>query len=157
MNVRSVACVALVAVGLFGVPSVPQFTSSVSVSEPSPQMKSVVAPVAKVVQRMNIADRLWLQYIYQNCARVVKADGIVDTPTIVTTEGLRAVHRAVLKYIWAGMAGNVPGKYEGLSKAIDEAVVSVIGEEQKQITDDLRAEAVELFDAIAWAGLGKDQ
>lgn len=157
---RAVISAALLAVGLFGLPKFSldkPSQSLVSVAEPSTEMKSAVSSVVKAVRGMSISDRLWLQYIYLNCSKVVKADGIVDVPVVVTTEGLRAIHRAVLKFIWKGMADNAAGKYEGLSKAIDDAFVSVIGDEQKPLTDELRAEAVELFDAIAWAGLGKDQ
>jgi hypothetical protein len=159
MNWRTGIAVVLLAVGVFGIPSMPRpsLPPAVSVVEPSQDMKNTVAEVVRVVNNMSIIDRLWLQYIYHNCAKVVAADGIVDQPAIVTTEGLRAVHRAVLKFIWRGMAENSPNKYAGLAKAIDDAVVAVIGNEQKPITDELRAEAVSVFDAISWAGLGKDE
>lgn len=156
---RIVAALLLAAVGAFGVPSLPKFgegTSSVS-REPSEAMKSAVKPVVRVVRNMSAIDRLWLQNIYGNAAKVVAADGIVEPPVIVTTEGLRAIHVAILKFIWRGMAGNPPGEYEGLSEAINGAVEEVLGDEQRSLTPDLRAKAVEVFDAIAWAGLGKDQ
>lgn len=159
MNWRTVLAVALVAVGLFGVPKVPvpAWPSLIQVQEPSQKMKDSVSGVVKVVQSMSIVDRLWLQYIYVNCGKVLKADGMVEDKTIVTTESLRAVHRAVLKFIWKGMADNKPNKYEGLAKAIDDAVMSVVGTENKPITEELRQEAIAVFDAIAWAGLGKDE
>jgi hypothetical protein len=159
MNLRIVFGVLLAAVGLFGLPDMPSMSSSdpgVSVKEPSEAMKKVVSPVVRIVTKMNAIDRLWLQNIYTNAAKVVSADGIVEPPVISTTAGLRAIHVAILKFIWKGMAGNPPGQYEGLSDAIESAMDEVIGDDHRQLTPELRAKAAELFDAIAWAGLGKD-
>jgi len=119
-------------------------------------MKTAVQPVVRVVKDMSPLDRLWLQNVYLNCARVVAADGIVEEPTLTTTESLRAVHVAVLGFIWKGMANNSPGKYPGLSEAINGVLSEVIGEESQQLTTEKRQKAVDLYEAIAWAGLGKD-
>lgn len=155
--IRIIVAVVLALVGVFGIPSLPSRpTAEVAVQEPSPAMKSVVKPVVKAVSRMSPIDRLWLQTIYTNTAKVVAADGVVEPKVITTTEGLLAVHVAVLKFIWRGMAENAPGEYEGLSEAIDSAIRDTLGDEQKTLTPELRAKAVEVFDAIAWAGLGKD-
>lgn len=154
---RIVLAIVLAAYGLFGLPSFPRPASSVSVSEPSREMKAVVKPVVRVVSKMSAIDRLWLKTIYANAAKVVAADGLVDPQVIRTTEGLRAVHVAILKFIWRGMADNKPGEYEGLSEAIEAPVGEVVGGEQRNLTPELRAKAAEVFDAIAWAGLGKDQ
>jgi hypothetical protein len=159
MNLRIVFAILLTAFGLFGLPDMPSMSSStpgVSVKEPSEAMKKVVSPVVRIVTKMNAIDRLWLQNIYQNASKVVSADGIVEPPVISTTAGLRAIHVAILKFIWKGMAGNPPGQYEGLSDAIESAMDEVIGDEHRQLTPELRSKAAELFDAIAWAGLGKD-
>lgn len=156
-RLRIIAALLLAAYGAFGLPSLPQRTSSVAVTEPSKDMKTTVKPVVRAVAKMSPIDRLWLQTIYTNAAKVVAADGIVDPQVISTTEGLRAVHVAILKYIWRGMAENPPGEYEGLSEAIESVIDEVLGDEQKGLTPELRAKAVEVFDAIAWAGLGKDQ
>jgi hypothetical protein len=128
----------------------------VVVPEPSRAMRTEVQPVARVVARMNIIDRLWLNYIYGNAARVVAADGVVEPQVIVTTEGLRAVHIAILKFIWRGLADNSPGEYDGLSEAINRVFNEVIGDERRGLTPELRSKAVEMFEALAWAGLGKD-
>lgn len=159
MNQRIAIAIVLAAVGVFGIPDMPSMSSSVpsvAVKEPSEAMKLVVAPVVRVVRTMSPLDRLWLQEIYTKASDVVKADGIVDPPVITTTAGLRAIHLAILKFIWKGLAGNNAGEVQGLSDAIESAIVEVIGDEHRQMTPELRAKAVELFDAIAWAGLGKD-
>lgn len=158
MNLRVAVAVVLVAIGVFGIPDIRTAGRgpSVSVKEPSEAMKLVVAPVVRAVSRMNAVDRLWLQDIYTNASKVVTADGVVEPQVITTTSGLRAIHVAILKFIWKGMAGNPPGQYEGLSESIDAAMNEVIGDDHRQLTPELRAKASELFDAIAWAGLGKD-
>lgn len=157
MKLRLAAAIVLFAIGVTGIPSVPisGTSASASVREPSDKMKDVVKPVVKVVGRMSMVDRIWLQTIYGNAARVVESDGMVDPKVIVTTEGLRAVHVAILKFIWRGMANNKPGEYEGLSEAINEVMADVLGDVQRPLTPELRQKAVELFDAIAWAGLGR--
>jgi hypothetical protein len=156
VNFRTVVSLALLAFALIGVPKSRTPDVLASISEPTQEMKAVVKPVAKVVQSMSITDRLWLQSIYMNCARVVAADGIVEEPVVTSTEGLRAVHVAVLAFIWKGMAGNSPEKYPGLATAIDEALNSVVSGDSRQLTPELRQKAVDIYTAIAWAGLGKD-
>lgn len=158
MTWRNGLAVLLLAFGAFGVPSAPSLKQvrPVSVREPSSEMKTAVQPVVKIVKDMSPLDRLWLQNVYLNCARVVAADGIVDEQVVTTTEGLRAVHFAVLKFIWKGMANNAPGKYRGLSEAIDGILSEVISDKSQQLTPEMRQRAVDLYEAIAWAGLGKD-
>jgi len=151
----------LAAYGAFGIPSLPSLPkkaeAEVNVKEPSPQMKTEVRPLVRVASRMNPLDRLWLQYIYSNAAKVVAADGLVEPKVISTTEGLRAIHVAILKFIWRGMAENTPGEYEGLKEAIETIFTETMGDTQRALTADLRSKAVEMFDAISWAGLGKDE
>jgi hypothetical protein len=154
---RTAVAALLLAVAFFGVPEVkPRSVAVYAIPEPSSDMKATVQPIVKVVSSMNAIDRLWLQNIYLNCARVVEADGIVDEPTITSTDGLRAVHVAVLAFIWKGMADNSPEKYPRLAEAIDSALNSCVSEDSRQITPELRRRAADLYRAIAWAGLGKD-
>lgn len=155
MNVRTIAAAAIIAVAILW-PSPGGKPALLSVKEPTTAMQEVVRPVVKVVASMSSIDRLWLQYIYKNAAKVVAADGILPDPSIETTDGLRAIHLAVLSFIWRGMAENQPGKYPGLKDAIESAFTESIGDARRQLTPELRLKAVELFNAIAWAGLGKD-
>lgn len=157
-TVRLAVAAALVAYAVLGTPRVSSFNvPGVVESEPSQAMKSQVRQVAKIASQMNAIDRLWMQYIYTNASNVVEADGTKEPAVIVTTEGLRAVHVAILKFIWKGMAGNPPGKYEGLSDAIDSVFKATVGDTQRAMTPDMRRKVCEMFDAIAWAGLGKDE
>jgi len=155
---RYIVAFVLLAVASFGVPSLPKFTGpkAEEIKEPTQAMKVEVSPVTKIVSKMNAVDRLWLQNIYKNAAKVVAADGIVDQPTITSTGVLRAVHFAVIQFVWKGLAENSPGEYEGLREAVDGVFNDVIGDSQKTMTPELRAKTVEMFEALAWAGLGKD-
>lgn len=156
--IRLVLGASLLALAVFGLPDIAAFhhVPATSIQEPTAEMKSIVAPVVKVVSTMSIADRLWLKTIYENTAKVVEVDGESGEPVVSTTEGLRAVHVAVLKFVWRGLAENRPNKYEGLAKAIDDAIEAAIGNDAVALTPDLRSRAVEVYEAIAWAGLGKD-
>jgi hypothetical protein len=153
--VRNVVALLLVAFAVFGTPSLPLQSPADVVKEPSVEMKTQVRQVTKVASQMSAIDRLWLNYIYINATKVVEADGVDSV--ITTTEGLRAVHVGILKFIWKGMAGNPPEKYEGLRSAIEQVFVSTMGDERRPLTPSLRLKACEMFDAIAWAGLGKDE
>lgn len=159
--IKNAIAVALVFVAVAGVP---RFESShdstpvpVNVKEPSAVMQNAVRPVVSAVSKMSMPDRLWLQYIYTNAARVVREDGLAASgPVIETTDGLRGVHIAILRFIWKGLADNAPGKYPSLRDAIESAFDEALGTSRRSLTPELRAKAAELFEAIAWAGLGKD-
>lgn len=156
---RLVVALALVAYGVFGMPTVriPSLPlPSVAVKEPQSQMKTLVRPVVKVVSKMNAVDRLWLQNIYSNAARVVESDGVLNPPVVTTTAGLREIHVAILKFIWRGLADNDAGEYAGLKEAIESVFNETMGDSQRALTPELRNKAVEMFEAISWAGLGKD-
>lgn len=154
--VRLALAAALVAVAFGGVTLPLPSAVTLSVKEPSESMKPQIKPVIRAVSEMNAIDRLWLQYIYVNAARIVEQDGESREPSMETTEGLRAVHLSVLAYIWRGLADNKPGKYPQLKDAIESAFNGVIGDDHREMTTELRRKAAELFEAIAWAGLGKD-
>lgn len=171
MNVRLIAALLLAAYAVFGLPAIDLRLPAKPVAPVSPvvpvtpepddetpegRMKTAVMPVVRVVSKMSIDDRLWLQSIYENMSRVVTADGIINDSSITTTGDLRAVHVRVLRFVWRGMAANSPEKYPGLKAAIEQAVSDTLGTDDRQMTPELRRTAAEVFNAIAWAGLGKD-
>jgi hypothetical protein len=145
----------LIGIGLFGIPELPKsFVPAHAVTdirEPSEEVKRFVAPIAKISTEMAEIDKFWLRQIYMNAARAVEADGNIKSPTILTTDGAREVHKAVLAYVWKGMAQNTAGKYEGLQAAVEKAMVEAIGLDAKPLNQDLRDRLVETFEAIAWA------
>ena len=157
MKIARLALAALlVAFAIGGVPLPGTSTASLSVTEPAESMKSEIKPVIKAVAEMSSIDRLWLQYIYQNAAKIVVEDGKSSEPSMETTDGLRAFHLSILAYIWRGLADNKPGKYPELKDAIEAVFDGTIGDDSRALTPELREKAAELFEAIAWAGLGKD-
>jgi hypothetical protein len=52
----------------------------------------------------------------------------VDDPAIPSTAALNDVHRAALLFVWRGVLGNEPGKYEGLREELEGLLKSAIGE-----------------------------
>lgn len=160
MTLRVVLAVALAAYAVFGVPtSLPSMQGATffAVQEPSQSMKQKIQPLVRVVKTMSIIDRLWLQSIYINAAKIVREDTDSNPPVVTTTEGLRAIHVSILKFIWKGMAGNPPGKYDELESVIEKLFTETVGDVERTLTPSMREKAAEMFDAIAWAGLGKDE
>lgn len=159
MSIRVAIAVALAFVAIAGVPQFERSQpSTVRVQEePHPEMKDAVRPVVLAVSSMSIVDRLWLQYIYTRAADVIEKDSLAEGgPVIETTDGLRGVHIAILRFIWGGLADNKPGKYPLLRDAIESSFDSTLGTSRRAMTPELRTRAAELFRAIAWSGLGKD-
>ena len=52
---------------------------------------------------------------------------------------------------WSRLA-NASGKYPGLDAAVEKAFTDTIGNEVKPWDDNVQEDAVELFEALAWAG-----
>lgn len=152
---RYVIAAILLLVAVFGLPSLRP--AKVNPAPPlSVDMREAVRPLLPVVAKMTAIDRFWMQEAYLNAARIVRADLTVAEPAITTTGKARAVHVTVLDFVWRGLAGNQPGKYPDMSTAIESAFVSVVGDKERPMTPELTEKLAALFEAIAWAGLGKD-
>lgn len=156
MNIRQMTIASvLIAFGVFGIPELPKSIvpahAVTDIREPSEELKRIVAPIARTSTEMAEIDKFWLRQIYMNAARGVEADGNIKSPTILTTDGARQVHKAVLAYVWKGMAQNSAGKYGDLQPAIEKAMAESIGLDTKPLTQELRDRLVETFEAIAWA------
>jgi hypothetical protein len=106
---------------------------------------------------MLISDRLWLKSIYESTRDVVKADGLVDDPTIVTLVDWVKVHRSIKKFIWTGMKPVCPVIYPDLVVAIDREIALAVDPCDREVTPDVRRKLVAVLDRIAWAGLGGDE
>lgn len=147
----------LLGVGLYGLPDLSRLipANEVVVKEPSDELKKLVEPVERVVVTMTPEDRAWLRDIYINARRIVSTDGDMKQPSIPNTVVLRKVHITVLEYIWKGMAGNAPKKYPSLKSAIDSVVEGAIGLDPKELDDQTRDSAADVFGAIAWVASGR--
>ena len=139
---RNAVAVALVAVAVFGVPSIPEPV------KPSPAVTVEAArPVLAIVQKMDAPDAALFRAIYANAAKIVKHDQN-EGSLINTTDDLRRFHVVLLRYLWNAIGGNSLDKYEDLRDAIDNALNDAIGDDNLPLTADLRGSAVRLFAAI---------
>lgn len=139
---KNAIVVALVAVAVLGVPSLPnpvKPTPVVSVAE--------ARPVVEIVKKMDARDAALFRAIYANAAKIVDHDQIVDS-LINTTDDLHRFHSTILRFLWNGAGGNSLDKYDGLREAVDSAMSDTIGDDSRPLTVELRERAVRLFSAI---------
>ena len=116
------------------------------------------ATLERVLSGMMISDRLWLKSIYESTRDVVKADGLVDEPTIVTIADWVRVHRSIKSFIWSGMRPVCPSLYPNVVSAIDREIIAAILPLpcEGEVTPEVRQRLVKVLDRVAWAGLGGD-
>lgn len=139
---RNAVAVALVAVAVFGVPSLPESV------KPSPTVTVEAArPVLEIMQKMDASDAALFRAIYANAAKIVDHDQSGES-IINSTDDLRKFHVATLRFLWNGAGGNSLDKYDGLRDAVDNALNDAIGDDSRPLTADLRGKAVRLFSAI---------
>jgi hypothetical protein len=139
---RNAVAVALVAVAVFGVPSLPEPV------KPTPAVLVEAArPVREIVRKMDASDAALFRATYANAAKIVEHDQSGES-LINSTDDLRRFHVAMLRFLWNGAGGNSLDKYEGLRDAVDTALNDAIGDDSRPLTADLRGKAVRLFSAI---------
>lgn len=163
MNLRMMAAAVLVSIGVFGLPDVSKLTTWHSppatdavrdIREPSEPMKKIVYEVGVATEDMSPIDKFWFSQLYMNAARSIEADGSLKEPSVVTTDGIREVHKTALAFVWKGMAANSAGKYPKLQAAVEKALTEAIGDERKKVTPEIRDASVQVLEAIAWVGRG---
>ena len=141
---RLVLCIALAAAFLFyrqaNQPAVPV--------APIPPTAIVVPSLAKYRSQMTKDDRTALAQCYEILAKSVAANP-VDDPVIPSTAALNDVHRAALLFVWRGVLGNEPGKYEGLREELEGLLKSAIGEADVPLNPAVQTDAATLFANIA--------
>ena len=120
-------------------------------------MNLKTATLERVLSGMLISDRLWLKSIYESTRDVVKADGLVDDPTIVTVKDWLKVHRSIQNFIWSGLSTVCPLIYPDLVTAIDREIALSLEPCSGTVTPDVRRKLVAALDRVAWAGLGGDE
>lgn len=106
---------------------------------------------------MFLSDRLWLKSIYESTANVVKADGLVGSPTIVTLGDWLKIYGSIKKFIWSGMSTVCPIVYPGLMAAVDREIANALEGCTGEITPEIRKRLVKSLDRVAWTGLGGDE
>ena len=108
----------------------------------------VVPSLAKYRSQMTVEDRTALAQCYEILAKSVAANP-VDDPVIPSTATLNDVHRAALLFVWRGVLGNEPGKYEGLREELEGLVKQAIGEADVPLNPAVQKDAATLFTNIA--------
>ena len=108
----------------------------------------VVPSLAKYRSQMTTEDRTALAQCYEILSKSVAANP-VDDPVIPSTAALNDVHRAALLFVWRGVLGNEPGKYEGLREVLEGLVKDTIGEADVPLNPAVQKDAATLFNNIA--------
>jgi hypothetical protein len=156
MSVRTRIVVAIVLgyVAAFGVPSLPSLPRvAVSVTDPSPEMKAKVAPVAAALRSASPVDRAVWASTWEKAAVVVAGDAVTTEIVFTDTRSLRQFTVLALDIAWRRLAGNQPGKYSGLREATEAVLLDVVGKEVVPVTPDMRRAYSDAAKAIAWAGV----
>jgi hypothetical protein len=117
---------------------------------PAPSNEALKVAAEEVIKVLNSvadhkADARRLRDLYIDVAKLVELDG--EDMVIKNTEDIRQAN---------GLAGvmlklDIKGKYSSLPSAAKAVVVTSIGEDQILLSPELRAKAVDAFNALAWA------
>lgn len=107
-----------------------------------------IPELAKYRAEMTTADRTALADCYEILGKAVAANPAED-PVIASTAALNDVHRAALLFVWRGVLGNQPGKYEGLRGELEGLVKNKVGEADVPLNPAVQRDAAALFDNIA--------
>lgn len=151
---RIAAALVLGYVAAFGVPSLPSLPrAAVSVTDPSPEMKAKVAPVAAALRSASPVDRAVWASTWEKAAIVVAGDAVTTEIVFSDTRSLRQFTVLALDIAWRRIGGNQPGKYAGLREATESVLLEVVGKEVVPVTPDLRRAYSDAAKAIAWAGI----
>jgi hypothetical protein len=157
MNVRIAAGIALAFLAVFGLPSKLTLPSlprvAVTVTEPSPEMKTKVAPVAEALRSASPVDRAIWASVWEKAAIVVAGDAVSPEIAFTDTRSLRQFTVLALDIAWRRLGGNKAGKYTGLREAVESVLGETVGNEVVPVTPDVRRAYSDAARAVAWAGI----
>ena len=150
---------------IFGLPKVgndpgptpPPVAPTINVPEPTKEMKDAVAKVADVLKSANIVDRMLWAQVWTKAAKAVTQDSTDDKVVWSGTNSLRKFTETALRVGWRRLGENQAGKYPGLSESVESAFSAILTNRVQSVTPELRKRYVDLCNAIAWAGVGRDQ
>lgn len=86
-----------------------------------------------------------LAKLYVDIAKLIALDG--EDQVIKNTEEIRQANK--ISGLMVDL--DIKGKYPDLAEANQALVVSVVGDDQVLLNNDLRSKAVDAFNALAWA------
>jgi len=162
MNVRSVIAIAAIYVVLYGLPEgvtlpdIPLPTPTPqpvepTVPQPDRDMMETVAEVAEICKQMDAFDRLVWMATWEDTAAIVAGEDEDVSVAFDSVLGLRLFTDSVFEAAWKRLA-KASGKYRGLDRAVEQAFADVLGNDVRPWSEEMRDDAVELYEALAWAG-----
>lgn len=159
MNARILAGIALAYLAVFGLPvklSLPSLPPvAVTVTEPSPEMKTKVSGVAEALRSASPVDRALWAATWEKAAIVVSGDAVSPEVAFTDTRSLRQFTVLALDIAWRRLGGNKAGKYAGLREAVESVLGETVGNEVVPVTPELRRVYSDAARAIAWAGMNQ--
>ena len=152
---RLIAACVLLAIAIFGVPSMLTVQDQATIDTPDDAMQMVTNDVARIMRGASEVDRcLWAQ-VWAKVAVTASGDSN-DVEVIFTdTRALRAFQIIALNIAWKRLAGNQTGKYAGLGEACEKCFNDTLGKDVQPVTPAIRAKFVALANALAWCGINK--
>ena len=156
---RNAAATGLLLVAAFGATAL-RYVPAVALptlATPSKEMQQAVKNIANALRGFNAVDRMLWSQIWSKVAVAVDADN-TDTQVVWgDTEKLKVFTSTALRIGWRRIGGNKPGKYPELQTAVEAAFAAILTTKVQPVTKELRQSYCDLCQAIAWAGIGRDQ
>jgi hypothetical protein len=157
MNFRTIVVIACLYVSFFGLPNIelpsvqPPAPDTPDVREPTKELRDAVADVADICESMDAFDRLVWMATWEDAAIIVAGEDEEVSVTFENTLGLRLFTESTFNVAWSRLA-KASGKYAGLDDAVEQAFLTVLGNDVRPWSEMLSEDVVELYDALAWAG-----
>lgn len=157
--ISRIAVVVLLLVAAWGKIPMPQLSlpvvPSVSVSEPSDEMKQLVAPIAAAMAHLGPVDRaIWAQ-TWSKAAIVVRGDAVAKEVLFTDTRSLRMFTALAIDVAWRRIGRHAPGSQEPLRAAVEAAYGEILGKTVSPVTSDMRDRYAAFAEAVAWAGMNR--
>lgn len=126
----------------------PVVVDVIELAEPSDSaIKTAAVEVTKTLKAVSDhkADAKKLRDLFMDIAKLIQLDG--DDVVIKNTEEIRQAN------MLAGtmLRLDIKSKYSNLATKCKEVIVAGVGDDQIVLSPELRAKAVEAFNALAWA------
>ena len=155
-RVAAIALLVAAAWGKVPLPSLPTSPAApVAVETPSPEMQTLVKPVADALRGASAVDRaLWAE-VWNKAATVAAGDAVTTEVVFTDTRSLRLFTALAVDIGWRRIGQHAPGSNESLRKAVEAAYGQAVGTDVVPVTADVRARYVAFCKAVAWAGMGE--
>jgi hypothetical protein len=155
-RVAAIALLVAAAWGKVPLPSLPTSPAApVAVETPSPEMQTLVKPVADALRGASAVDRaLWAE-VWNKAATVAAGDAVTTEVVFTDTRSLRLFTALAVDIGWRRIGQHAPGSNESLRRAVEAAYGQAVGTDVVPVTADVRARYIAFCKAVAWAGMGE--